>query len=51
MLFGQKRLKTNFASTLLPITLKTISHHHFSVPFTYTDSLSKFEILTKIPRG
>ena len=51
MHFGQKRLKANFASTLLPITLKTISKHHFSAPFTHTDSFSKFEILTKIPRG
>ena len=51
MLFGQKRLKIHFSSTLLPITLKTISKHHFSAPFTYTESLSKFEILTKIPRG
>ena len=103
MLIGQKRLKNQFSSNLLPITLKTTpniisrlflpiqkvlanykfwpksqgvspcflaknahkpiflkfasnhsendSKHHFSSPFNYTESFSKFEILTKIPRG
>ena len=41
MPFDQKRLKTNFASTLLPVTLKTISKHHFPAPFTYKDSVEQ----------
>ena len=50
MVFGQKRLKTNlffFSSN----HSENNSKHHFSACFTYRESLSQFEILTKIPRA